>query len=291
MKLSTLVKFINAIKTVSNKVLPYSFQDFLSRKLGNGTYLSQVEFHLVDHCNLNCAHCNHFTPLAPENFCKIEEILEDFKKLKKIFDNIGKIFVVGGEPLLHPELLSLFKPLREIYPKSEIIIITNGILLNKQNDDFFNTLKKYNIAISMTHYPIKVDYEGWINKFNGIGIKAYYFSLDRNKMRKQNLNPKGTNDKNIAFSKCHEKNCHFVRDGKLYVCTPTPNIIFLNNYFNFNFEVKKTDYIDLNKIKSASYINAKFKKPIDFCKYCNDKEIEFDTYKTSKKELSEWVKL
>lgn len=290
MKLSTLVKVVNQFKKLSDKILPYTFQDFLSRKLGKGTYLSQVEFHLVDHCNLNCAHCNHFTPLADENFCKIDDIISDFKKLKTIFDNIGKIFILGGEPLLHPELLNILEPLRTIYPKSEIIIITNGILLDKQNENFFKMLKKYNIAISMTHYPIKVDYEGWIKKLDEMGIKAYYFSLDRNKMRKQNLNLEGKSDKNKAFSMCIEKRCHFIRDGKLYICTPIPNICFLNKYFNVNFEVTKNDYIDLNKIKSASKINSMFKKPVNFCKYCNDKEIEFDTYKISKKEINEWVK-
>ncbi len=290
MKLSTLIKIINSIKNTTNKLLPYHFQDFLLRKLGKGTFLSQVEFHIVDHCNLNCAHCNHFTPLASENFCKIDDIISDFKKLKKIFDNIGKIFIVGGEPLLHPELIKILKPLRSIYPKSEIIIITNGILLDKQNEDFFKALKEHNIALSMTHYPIKVDYEGWIKKLDEMGIKAYYFSLDRNKMRKQNLDINGKSNKDKAFSMCHEKNCHFVRDGKLYICTPVPNICFLNKYFSVNFEVKKTDYIDLNKTKSASKINAIFKKPINFCKYCTDKEMEFDTYKISKREISEWVK-
>ena len=291
MKLTTLIKTINTAKKIYNKIVPYFLQDILVRKFGQGTYLSQVEFHIVDHCNLNCAHCNHFTPLASENYCKIDDIVDDFKKLKIIFDNIGKIFIVGGEPLLHPELLKILDPLRNLYPNSEIIIITNGILLDKQKEEFFDALKKYHIALSMTHYPIKVDYEGWIKKLDEMGIKAYYFSLDRNKMRKQNLNLEGSSNKEKAFLKCHEKNCHFLRDGKLYVCTPVPNICFLNKYFNLDFKIKKTDYIDLNKIKSASYINAIFKRPINFCRYCNDKEIEFDKYKISKKELSEWVKI
>lgn len=291
MKISTTIKVLKILKNISDKIIPYPFQDYLKRKFGCGTYLSQVEFHIVDHCNLNCAYCDHFTPLADKNFCKIEDIIEDFKKLKKIFDNIGKIFIVGGEPLLHPNLLDILEPLRNIYPKSEIVIITNGILLEKQDDNFFNALKKYNIALSMTHYPLKIDYEGWIKKLNDMGIKSYYFSLNRNKMKKQNLNPKGNNDKKEAFSKCWEKKCHFLRDGKLYICTPAPNIHFLNKYFNLDFKLKKKDYIDINKIKSASYINALFQKPIDFCRYCNDGEIEFEKYAISKKELSEWVKI
>lgn len=291
MKISTTIKVLKILKNISDKIIPYPFQDYLKRKFGCGTYLSQVEFHIVDHCNLNCAYCDHFTPLADKNFCKIEDIIEDFKKLKKIFDNIGKIFIVGGEPLLHPNLLDILEPLRNIYPKSEIVIITNGILLEKQDDNFFNALKKYNIALSMTHYPLKIDYEGWIKKLNDMGIKSYYFSLNRNKMKKQNLNPKGNNDKKEAFSKCWEKKCHFLRDGKLYICTPAPNIHFLNKYFNLDFKLKKKDYIDINKIKSASYINALFQKPIEFCRYCNDGEIEFEKYAISKKELSEWVKI
>ena len=160
MKLSTQIKIIDFI----NKHIPCFLDDFITRKIAKGTYLSQVEFHLVDHCNLNCAHCDHFTPLAKEYFADIEDIVNDFKKLKKIFDNIGKIYIVGGEPLLHPDLLKIFNPLRTLYPKSEIIIITNGILLDKQKDEFWEKLKEYDIALSMTHYPLNIDYLGYIEK-------------------------------------------------------------------------------------------------------------------------------
>ena len=35
----------------------------------------QVEMHIVDHCNLNCNCCNHFSPLAEPWFIS----LKDFK--------------------------------------------------------------------------------------------------------------------------------------------------------------------------------------------------------------------
>lgn len=286
MKLSTQIKIIDFI----NKHIPCFLDDFIARKIAKGTYLSQVEFHLVDHCNLNCAHCDHFTPLAKEYFADIEDIVNDFKKLKKIFDNIGKIYIVGGEPLLHPDLLKIFNPLRTLYPKSEIIIITNGILLDKQKDEFWEKLKEYDIALSMTHYPLNIDYLGYIEKCKNLGIKAYYFSLNRDKMQKMDLDIKGSRNKKRAFLKCTRKKCHFLRDGKLYVCTPAPNIKFLNEYFNLNFKLNKTDYIDLEKIKSASKINKLFKRPIEFCKYCNDEDLSYDKYRISKKELNEWVK-
>ena len=109
-------------------------------------------------------------------------------------------------------------------------------------------------------------------------------------MQKMDLDIKGSRNKKRAFLKCTRKKCHFLRDGKLYVCTPAPNIKFLNEYFNLNFKLNKTDYIDLEKIKSASKINKLFKRPIEFCKYCNDEDLSYDKYRISKKELSEWVK-
>ena len=289
MKISTLKKLIKSIKALGC-LCPYPVKDFIKRNYGSGTYLSQVEFHLVDHCNLNCACCNHFTPVTPEYFFSIEDIVSDFKKLKKIFDNIGKIFILGGEPLLHPDLTELFEPLRKIYPKSEIVIITNGILLEKMGENFWSALKKYNIALSMTKYPIKVDYEKFIQKCDMLGIKSYFFNASRFRMKKMNLDPEGRSDKNCAFNKCHEKKCHFLRDSKLYVCTAIPNIPFLNRHFGLNFEITKRDYIDLDKIKSATRINAIFKQPVDFCRYCNVEEDEYVDYSVSKKELGEWVR-
>lgn len=289
MKLCTLVKIIKSIKDISKNVFPPQFTDFSDRVWGSGTYLSQVEFHLVDHCNLNCAHCDHFTPLAPENFIEVEKIIGDFKKLRKIFDKIGKIYILGGEPLLHPHIQELYSPLRNLYPESEIIVITNGVLLEKTDEDFWAELKKYNIALSMTKYPIKVPYEKYINKCSALGIKSYYFNPDRFRMQKMELDYKGEQDKEKSFLKCNRKRCHFIRDSKLYVCTPVPNIQFLNDFFNINFPVTKKDYIDLNKIKSAAKINKILNKPIEFCKYCPDGESKFEDYAISKKVISEWV--
>ena len=291
MKLSLLYKIIKKIKKIKDILLPCQVEDFLLRKYFKGTFLSQVEFHLVDYCNLNCACCDHFSPLAPKKNVPVCDVISDFKKLKKIFDNVGKILILGGEPLLHPNLLEIFEPLKEIYPKSELVIITNGILLDSMNEDFWLALKKYNVTLSMTKYPIKVDYGKFLNKCLNMGIKSYFFNENKLKMYKMNLDYKAKNDKYAAYKLCWHKNCHFLRDSKLYLCTPAPNIGFLNKHFNLDFKLTKRDYIDLDKVKSATKINRIFSKPIDFCKYCSDKPLEWGEYSHSKKELSEWVKV
>ena len=62
-----------------------------------------LHFHLTDHCNLNCYGCSTYSQLAKESYYDINIFEND---IKKIFDitkgRIKMIFLIGGEPLLHP---------------------------------------------------------------------------------------------------------------------------------------------------------------------------------------------
>ena len=291
MKLKTLIKIIKSTKKLCEKslsILPFWVQDFILKKFKK-RYLPQIEFHIVDHCNLNCAYCDHFTPLAEEKIYEIDKILADFRQLSKIFDNIGKIYVLGGEPLLHPQLLDIFKPLKEIFPNSEVSLITNGILLAKQEENFWQTLKENKISLSMTKYPINVDYQGFLDKCRDYGIKSYFFAGVRDEMYSVQLNYKKDTDKKIAFNRCTRKKCHFLKDGKLYLCTITPNIGFLNKFFNLDFKIDKKDFVDIYKTTSAAKINKIFKKPVPFCAYCPKNEWKKVQYKHSAKKIEEWI--
>jgi molybdenum cofactor biosynthesis enzyme MoaA len=64
-----------------------------------------VETHLVDHCNLNCKGCSHFASLVPgEVFTDIEIFKRDIARLSQIFIDVYEIRLMGGEPLLHPDI-------------------------------------------------------------------------------------------------------------------------------------------------------------------------------------------
>jgi ABC-2 type transport system ATP-binding protein len=75
----------------------------------------QCEVHLVEHCNLNCKGCYHFSPLAKEEFLFLTEWEKDCKQLSTLFkDRIGHISLMGGEPLLHPDICEFMRITREI---------------------------------------------------------------------------------------------------------------------------------------------------------------------------------
>jgi MoaA/NifB/PqqE/SkfB family radical SAM enzyme len=71
--------------------------------------LPYVEMHVVDHCNLNCKGCSHFSPIADELFTDIGEFTRDLQQLRRLVSNIEVIRLMGGEPLLHPNITDFIR--------------------------------------------------------------------------------------------------------------------------------------------------------------------------------------
>lgn len=180
--------------------------------------------HLCEHCNLNCAGCNNFSPLAKEQFTDIDSFESDFKRLSKLSGGDAyRIQLAGGEPLLNPVAIEYAVIARNYFPYARISFITNGLLLKKQREDFFDNCKKYRIDIDMTPYPINLDYEelGSFLEKRGIGWKYQNGSMVK-KMRKEVflLNP--DTPKSPAthnFLNCYMANeCVLLSEGKM-MCT------------------------------------------------------------------------
>lgn len=78
---------IASVDAVANMFTPY-YQD---------SYLPYLEFHTADHCNLNCAACEHYSGLVSTPVITVYEKFErDLFKLKEFVDDIGLIRILGG---------------------------------------------------------------------------------------------------------------------------------------------------------------------------------------------------
>ena len=52
----------------------------------------------------------------------------------------------------------MFPVTRNLFKNTELIIITNGILLTKQEDRFWKACRRYNIRIWVSRYSLNIDY-------------------------------------------------------------------------------------------------------------------------------------
>ena len=256
--------------------------------------LDFIEIHLVEHCNLNCQSCSHFSQLAKPSFLDINIFERDMKRLSEISNGqINKFHLMGGEPLLHPDCDKFFYINRKYFKESEIKLVTNGLLLLKKDDNFWKSLKDNNITLSPTKYPVNIDW----NKIKEIcidkEIKLSFFndeSIEKTSF-KNPLNLEGTENAEWNFRNCWlANNCLFLDNGKLYTCTLPPVIKHFNSFFGKNIPVTVNDYIDIYKINNYQEILQFMAKPIPFCKYCDVKNRRGDIpWKTSTKKIDEYI--
>ncbi|MDR2803388.1 MAG: radical SAM protein [Treponema sp.] len=65
--------------------------------------LLRIGVNLTEHCNLNCAYCGAFSPLAKEGFYSVDVFKKDCERISRLTGGkIREIQLAGGEPLLHP---------------------------------------------------------------------------------------------------------------------------------------------------------------------------------------------
>lgn len=99
------------------------------------------EFYITHVCNLACEQCNRFNNYAFQGHFDWQEHRKEYQAWSKLikFDQIG---ILGGEPLLHPKFYDWLHGIAELWPDSEIKVMTNGTLL-LETPELYETLVKY----------------------------------------------------------------------------------------------------------------------------------------------------
>lgn len=254
--------------------------------------LLSFEVNITDHCNLNCIGCEHFSPLSKEKYININDYEHDCSRLGELLNGeVKNIHLMGGEPLLHPDMNKILEITRKYFVKGVIQIITNGVLLMNQNKTFWETCLKNNIEVLITEYPINLKYKEIEKKAKSNNVRLkYYFSGEKTLQKRPfDLQGKQNIEENIKI--CHMANiCVQLRNGKLFTCVPIAYVSIFNEYFNKNLEVTENDFIDIYKVKNKDEIFNFLNKPVPFCRYCNILGIELGIeWGQSKKEITEWA--
>jgi hypothetical protein len=254
----------------------------------------RFQINIVDHCNLNCSGCTAFSPIAEEKYMDTNIFERDCARLSELTGGeIELIDLLGGEPLLHPEIKRIMEISRKYFKTGDINVVTNGILLKKMPDDFWSACHENRINIIISGYPIKLDVEGLKHTAEKYNIQLVIRgSTDNIKIwNKVPFDTNGTQNAVKNFRICYGANfCINLEDGKLATC-PIPFVIkHFNKYFNQKIPVTENDCIDIFKVKNIDEIFEFLCKPAPICAYCNLQGIIYGIdWAVSKKDIAEWV--
>lgn len=254
----------------------------------------QFEVQLVEHCNLNCRGCDHFSPIAEKGFLDLDEYERDLARLSVLFDGAcRRIYLLGGEPLLHPELVRAMKSTRQYFPYGQIIIVTNGLLLDQMPAEFWQACRDYAVGIKATKYPVNCDYDARQEKAQTEGVDFGYFNNAEQikTLYRNSLSPTGHEQARKSFEHCYASNqCLNLRHGRMFTCSMAAFAPTLIQKYDLPMHASKRDGIDIYEAQSAEEILEFCAKPIPFCRYCSiDTRTSGEPYRQSCKDRYEWI--
>lgn len=269
-------------KNNPNYLPPYRSEDFKSIYDG-----LQVEMHIVDHCNLNCNCCNHFSPLAEPWFIELEDFKEQITLLKNNISSLKTFLFIGGEPALHPQLFELCKAAREILGNEiKIGVISNGTIIKKiaeHKQDYLDL----NIYFTFSSYMNKTKLDE-IEQLKPLGKVFNTRILSKSTI----VEPCGSLDGFDNFFNCidHKLPCFTLKNKKLYICPFSAHLEHYCKKANITIpEIEWVDYLPVDKINNDLDLIQKFCfTPKAICNYCSQDEDAYP-YVDSYKDLAEYT--
>lgn len=97
---------------------------------------------MCSYCNVNEEH----------KFVDTAKFEKDLERLKHYFPRINSIKVLGGEPLLHPEIVKIMEIIRSYYPDSYLEIATNGLLLLLLSHTTYKRFNELDVVLHILEY-------------------------------------------------------------------------------------------------------------------------------------------
>ena len=291
-QLRKVIKWLIPDKILYKNIVP--FYKTITKASSKKKKLLKFQVNVADHCNLNCKGCTAFSPLSQETYLDLNVFEKDCGRISELTEGkIELIDLLGGEPLLHPEINKIMEISRRHFTIGDINIITNGILLTRMPLDFWQKCHEYNINIIISGYPIKLDFPDIYKLAESCNVQL---SIRGNPGGKKIWNKvpfdlQGRQNILKNFKKCFGANfCICLDKGKLASC-PIPLLMpIFNNYFKQNIPVTDNDYIDIYKAKTIDEVLDFLRKPIPMCAYCNLDNVDYGiNWESSKKEITEWI--
>lgn len=236
--------------------------------------LYELNIHIVDHCNMNCELCCHNSQLVDgEVFADIDTYRRDLDRLHELIPQIRHISLLGGEPLLNPDISKYIEYARKIYPFAGISIVTNGILLRQMSQGLMDCLRKNNVDVSISLYPPmhkELDSLLCFIRENHMNAKINRVTGFFKKFcEKPVLDPKEMS------SYCGY--CMGMRDGKISRCIDS----LYTDYFNKHFGkiLPENAGIDLyDKNLTGLELMHRLEQPMELCAYCATKYTLVDLF-------------
>lgn len=233
--------------------------------------LEAMEIHAAEHCNLNCKNCSMFCGLVKNAiFPDYNEFEKGICLLKKYFHHVKIFRIIGGEPLLNPDLDKYIYKIRETFPYTDIRLISNGILVRQMSGELLKAIKECHVTFLVTQYASLRKSIDEIKAFlaeKGLSHMVTEVVTEFQKI----YNAAGDSSIDENFYRCHWKcSCATMYGTQIATCFVPFVIRYLSERFDLG--ICESGKIDLTEEGlTTQEIRRRMHTPFDLCRYCAPK--------------------
>ena len=147
-------------------------------RLDNGRIYNpqSLEINVTHHCNLSCRACSHLSPVFRRAVVDPDTLFRALSDLAQ-GSRASACKLLGGEPLLHPNLPEVIRAVRASRIADRIQVCTNGVLLPRMADEIWELIDE----VLVSHYPSRsldtAEYPRLqaLATEHGVGLEVSYF--------------------------------------------------------------------------------------------------------------------
>jgi hypothetical protein len=228
------------------------------------------EINVAHHCNLSCRGCSHLSPIFSKEFADPQTLRRDLQTLSKFY-HADMIRLLGGEPLLHPNVLEIIAIARESKIADEVRLCTNGLLLWEMPEEFWQGLDRVDVSVypdrEMTPKQLRICHQK-ARRWGTLLVLEFKSSF------RESYSEVGTNDWGLIkriYATClivHRWHCHIIERGYFFKCAQA---VLLPRKLEGKFP---SHHIDGLKIEDSSsfgedlraYLESPY--PLAACRHC-----------------------
>lgn len=239
--------------------------------------LGHLDVNVVTHCNQRCVSCSHVSPFAKAWAMEPDVLMRDLENLGRVA-HFQRIQMVGGEPTLHKWLVQLMDIARLSGIANEVSVITNGRLLPKMGDDFWQALDILQLSVYPTLDRSIIDYAKARGKAADRPVYVTEFREFYKQFRREPTD-------GAHFNSCHWKSdCWTVHDGHFALCPQS--LFFPKEFMGLGQFVDCLPLEGVTEEVFLSFINRS--EPLNACKICCANEMKLAPWGESKTR-DEWL--
>lgn len=248
--------------------------------MGYKCSVHKLEYNVTHHCNLKCDHCDHLSPFFGPKDAEFNSSISvaSFEKQIAILSrhlHAEEFLILGGEPLLHKNVLDFLKLVKASNIADKTVLVTNGFLLGNQKDELFKTVDKITISFYPS-LPLKqemIDNARARCREHNVELEIF----DQPKFSMSIVGIKNEDDRLVdgIFNTCTvawTQRCYALHDGYVYRCSRAPFIAYkLHSVGAIANDFSKEDGLKLEDSEDfAAQAEAYFNQttPLKSCAYC-----------------------